>query len=102
MVCRRWVRDLVESDLVHRIEQYISSLGRYAAHAGSKLTPPLGDEARMRELGPLLPTDVRVRGDGFRISGTDVAIAGLGWIAVAVDGATDLRWVCAPLYWHIR
>jgi len=64
---------------------------RYAAHAGSKLTPPVGDEARVRELGPLLPTDVRVRGDSFRVSSTDVAIAGLGWIGVAVDGPTDLR-----------
>ena len=77
-------------------------LGRYAAHAGSKLTPPVGDEARMRELGPLLPTDVRVRGDSFRVSGTDVAIAGLGWIAVAVDGATDLRWAHVPLYLHFH
>jgi hypothetical protein len=64
---------------------------RYAAHAGSKLTPPVGDESRVRDLGPLLPTDVRVRGDSFRISSTDVAIAGLGWIGVAIDGATDLR-----------
>ena len=64
---------------------------RYAAHAGSKLTPPVGDEARVRELGPLVPTDVCVRGDSFRTSGTDVAIAGLGWIGVAVDGAADLR-----------
>ena len=45
----------------------------------------------MRDLGPLLPTDVRVRGDSFRVSGTDIAIAGLGWLGVAVDGATDLR-----------
>ena len=60
-------------------------------HAGVKLTPPLGDEKRVRELGPLMPTDFSVSGTSFRESGTDVAIAGLGWVGVAVDGIADLR-----------
>ena len=60
-------------------------------HAGTKLTPPVGDDKRVRELGPLMPTDLSVSGTSFRESGTDVAIAGLGWVGVAVDGTADLR-----------
>ena len=52
----------------------------------------------MRELGPLLPTDISVSGNSFRESGTDVAIAGLGWVAVALDGAADLR--CGACEYH--
>lgn len=74
---------------------YLFSHGdcRYTLHAGTKLTPPVGEVRRVSELGPLLPTDISVVGTTFRESGTDVAIAGLGWIGVAVDGAVELRCV---------
>lgn len=55
---------------------------------------------RVSELGPLLPTDISVVGTSFRESGTDVAIAGLGWIGVAVDGAVELR--CLQEIRHVR
>jgi ribosome biogenesis GTPase A len=84
-----------------------------ARHAGGALIPPLrpaaaagadGDEANAAAAAadadawaPLLlvPTDVAAAGESWRESSTDVAIAGLGWVGVAVDGAAQLR-VWAP------
>lgn len=71
-------------------------------HAGTKLTPPVGDGKRVRELGPLMPTEISVSGTSFRESGTDVAIAGLGWLGVAVDGTAQLRWEQDPELWGFR
>ncbi|GAB4820166.1 hypothetical protein N2152v2_007212 [Parachlorella kessleri] len=68
---------------------------RYAKHAGTKLVPPLGGVERMEAFPPLQPTDVVVQGDSWRESSRDVAIAGLGWIAVGVKGEANLR-VWAP------
>jgi hypothetical protein len=84
-----------------------------ARHAGGALVPPLrpaaaagadGDAAAADAAAadadawaplPLVPTDVAAGGESWRESSTDVAIAGLGWVGVAVDGAAQLR-VWAP------
>lgn len=68
---------------------------RYQAHAGGKLAPPVGGEARLGAWPGLVPTEVQVRGDSWRESSTDVAIAGLGWVGVGVSGTAALR-VWAP------
>ncbi|DBA75302.1 TPA: hypothetical protein ACH3X1_010580 [Trebouxia sp. C0004] len=48
----------------------------------------------MAELGPLLPQDILLEGSNWKESSVDIAIAGLGWIAVGVKGPADLRlWV---------
>ncbi|DBA79361.1 TPA: hypothetical protein ACH3X2_000014 [Trebouxia sp. C0005] len=48
----------------------------------------------MAELGPLLPQDILLEGNNWKESSVDIAIAGLGWIAVGVKGPADLRlWV---------
>lgn len=64
---------------------------RRATHAGTRLTPPLGDEKRMNRLGAVAPTDVTIAGTTFRASTTDVAVSGLGWVGVAAAGDVDLR-----------
>ena len=44
--------------------------------------------------GPLSPVDVPVSGDSWRRSSVDVAVAGLGWVSVALSGTAKLRvWV---------
>jgi uncharacterized membrane protein YgcG len=67
---------------------------RREKHAGGLLAPPL-TAARLQELGPLLPRDAAVEGDAWDRSSADVAIAGLGWVAVGVKGGARLR-VWAP------
>lgn len=64
---------------------------RQRVHSGSRLTPPLGNAARIAQLPQPVPTDICVTGDSFRGSGTDIAIAGMGWVGIAVDGTADLR-----------
>lgn len=64
---------------------------RQVTHSGSRLTPPQGNAARIAQLPQAVPTDMCVEGDTFRASGTDIAIAGMGWVGVAVDGSADFR-----------
>lgn len=71
------------------------NLHRYRQHTGGKLAPPLGGEARLAGFPALVPTDVEVRGDSWKESSADVAIAGLGWVGVGVSGRAALR-VWAP------
>lgn len=82
-------------DVVTHYGKTEDALQRQQTHAGTRLTPPLGDEKRLQRLGPLVPTDLTVDGSSFRASNTDIAIAGLGWIGVALNGEADLR-VWAP------
>lgn len=64
---------------------------RYAKHAGGLLSPPVGDEDRMATFPVLVPTEVKITGDNWKGSSADVAIAGLGWVAVGVGGEAGLR-----------
>ncbi|DBB17163.1 TPA: hypothetical protein ACH3X3_014236 [Trebouxia sp. C0006] len=67
---------------------------RLSSNGGSLLVPPVGGSVRMAELGPLLPQDILLEGSNWKESSVDIAIAGLGWIAVGVKGPADLRlWV---------
>ena len=45
--------------------------------AGSTLVPPIGPHSRVEQLGPLIPSLLRVEGQDWKGSSTDVAIAGL-------------------------
>ncbi|KAL0917863.1 hypothetical protein M5K25_012964 [Dendrobium thyrsiflorum] len=58
-------------------------------HFGRQLQPPIG-ERRITELGELVRTEFRVTGDSWDESSTDIAAAGLGWIAVCLKGETLL------------
>lgn len=68
-------------------------LCRQAQHAGSHLTPPLGDAKRLKRLPKLASADVAVSGSTFKSSNTDVAVGGLGWFGVAAAGDVQLRWI---------
>eukprot|EP00242_Pyramimonas_sp_CCMP2087_P010112 CAMPEP_0198205970 /NCGR_PEP_ID=MMETSP1445-20131203/9494_1 /TAXON_ID=36898 /ORGANISM="Pyramimonas sp., Strain CCMP2087" /LENGTH=627 /DNA_ID=CAMNT_0043878475 /DNA_START=46 /DNA_END=1929 /DNA_ORIENTATION=+ len=63
----------------------------FEQHIGGLLTPPIGDVARIAELGELTKHDVFVEGMDYKQSHMDVAIAGLGWIGTAVAGGANLR-----------
>lgn len=47
--------------------------------------PPLGGEARVAELGPLLPHNILLEGNSWKESSVDIAIAGAA-SAVALFG----------------
>lgn len=64
-------------------------------HCGDMLTPPLGGPGRLAALGPLQTTEIEIDAGGFRRASADVAIGGLGWLAVVGDGLVRLR-VHAP------
>ncbi len=61
---------------------------------GSQLAPPASLE-RLRALPPWAPRTIQVEGTAWDRSTVDVAIAGLGWVAVGVKGPARLR-VWAP------
>ena len=63
---------------------------RYQKHLGGQLFPPLGEKKRLARFPQLVPTRLQCRGDSWQLSSQDVAIAGLGWVAVAVNGPADL------------
>ena len=62
----------------------------FEAHAGSSLQPPAARE-RVAELGRWSSRSVSVRGEGWAASSVDLAIAGLGWVGVGVDGEASLQ-----------
>lgn len=79
------------ADIVTHFGKTEAATEKQAQHAGSRLTPPLGDAKRMKRLPQLVPTNVAVSCTSFRASGTDVAVAGLGWVGVAAAGDVQLR-----------
>lgn len=68
---------------------------RVAKHVGGLLRPPFRRE-RYEELPRCEPRPVVVRGDSWSSHSVDVAIAGLGWVAVACKGEADLCVHVAP------
>ena len=86
-----WVSD----EVVCHFGKTESADERYAKHAGTKLTPPVGSEERMEAFPALSSTEVVVQGDSWRESSVDVAIAGLGWVGVGVAGEAKFK-VWAP------
>ena len=71
------------------------------AEEGGEINDDLETAASLRfdqALGlaaPLVPLDVPVSGDSWKRSSVDVAVAGLGWVSVALSGSARLR-VWAP------
>lgn len=63
---------------------------RREKHAGAELAPPCTPE-RVEALGPLQPRDVGVEGGFWDRSTVDIAIAGLGWVAIGCKGAATFR-----------
>ncbi|KAK9844801.1 hypothetical protein WJX74_007024 [Apatococcus lobatus] len=68
---------------------------RYQRHLGTQLFPPMGDRKRLARFPSLVATRLQCRGDSWQLSSQDVAIAGLGWVAVALNGMAELQ-VWAP------
>ncbi len=63
---------------------------RLAKHAGARLRPPLEPE-RLAALPPWVPRNISVEGSSWKQHSMDVALAGLGWVAVGVAGKAKLR-----------
>ena len=63
-----------------------------ARHAGEMLVPPLapGPE-RLAEIGEFEYHDITVRGDGWKTAAADIALRGLGWVAVTGAGTASVR-----------
>ena len=82
-----WVSDEVQCHLgkTENVDELL------AKHQGTKLVPPVGDEARIKSFAPLQPTDVQVEARSWKKNELDVAIAGVGWIGVGLKGAAVLR-----------
>jgi ribosome biogenesis GTPase A len=59
-------------------------------HAGTKMTPPLGQE-RMQQFGQWGSRLVNVYGEDWQKSTRDISIAGLCWIGVACNGNASFR-----------
>ena len=65
-------------------------------HAGGSLSPPVGEEwadsaVRTERLGAWVPRTVVVKGTSWGASSGDVAVAGVGWVGVGLDGEATLR-----------
>ncbi|XP_042391109.1 GTP-binding protein BRASSINAZOLE INSENSITIVE PALE GREEN 2, chloroplastic-like [Zingiber officinale] len=54
-------------------------------HFGQQLQPPIGDK-RVQELGKWLRKEFNVTGESWDRSSVDIAVAGLGWCAIALKG----------------
>jgi len=63
-------------------------------HIGALVTPPASIE-RLSDLGVFKESTFVVEGEGWRKAGTDVVIAGLGWVSVTGSGDCRIR-VRAP------
>jgi ribosome biogenesis GTPase A len=58
-------------------------------HVGDLVAPPATVE-RLHELGPFQEDTFIVDGEGWKKSGTDVVIAGLGWVSVTGSGSCTI------------
>ena len=59
-------------------------------HIGDLVAPPATVE-RLRDLGPFQEDIFTVDGEGWKRAGTDVVIAGLGWVSVTGSGSCTIR-----------
>jgi len=61
-------------------------------HVGKYLTPPLepGPE-RVKEIGEFEYHDVKIDGVGWKQAAADIALRGLGWVAITGVGSTTVR-----------
>jgi hypothetical protein len=59
-------------------------------HAGGMLTPPLG-EGRMAQLGEFDSHVVDIEGTGWKEAAADIALTGLGWVAVTGAGSVKVK-----------
>jgi 30S ribosome assembly GTPase len=50
-------------------------------HVGDLVFPPFSAE-RVAEIGPLVPRELEVQGNGWKTSAVDIVISGLGWVSV--------------------
>ena len=62
-------------------------------HAGTMITPPLGDDgpARLEELGEMEEHVVEVEGTGWKEAAADITLRGLGWVAVTGAGSAKIK-----------
>jgi hypothetical protein len=62
-----------------------------ANHVGTTLTPPLGGVERWNEMGVMEEHVVSVQGVGWEEAGADIALTGLGWVAVTGSGTASVK-----------
>lgn len=61
-------------------------------HVGEMLTPPLGPgKERMEKIGPFASHVIDIEGTGWKEASADIALAGLGWVAVTGPGVAKVR-----------
>lgn len=61
----------------------------FEKHVGDKLQPPFNKE-RLEELGPRVRTPVSITGDSWDKSSVDIAVAGVGWFGIGINGTADI------------
>ncbi len=83
------------SDIPLWMGKTVNAEERRVDHMGKQLYPPCTPCDPSQPPEALTPTDVPVAGDTWTASSMDVAIAGLGWVAVGVTGQAGVR-VWAP------
>ncbi|KAL8140142.1 hypothetical protein V2J09_006163 [Rumex salicifolius] len=59
-------------------------------HFGRQLQPPIG-ENRVKELGEWVKKEFHVTGNSWDSSSVDVAVGGLGWVAIGLKGEATLN-----------
>jgi 30S ribosome assembly GTPase len=60
-------------------------------HCGEILVPPLGGPERLAELGDFEEHVIDVDGVGWKESAADIALTGLGWVAVTGAGTATVK-----------
>ncbi|XP_073222782.1 GTP-binding protein BRASSINAZOLE INSENSITIVE PALE GREEN 2, chloroplastic [Cicer arietinum] len=62
-------------------------------HVGVRLQPPIGNE-RTAELGTWQEREVKVSGTSWDVNSIDIAIAGLGWFSIGLQGEATMKlWI---------
>ena len=82
-----WASD----EVTHHFGKTENAEKKQSQAVGDKLYPPVDRE----DMPHLVPSEFLINGQGWKKSSEDVAIAGLGWVALGVSGQCKIR-VWAP------
>ncbi|KAM9375975.1 nitric oxide-associated protein 1 [Pholidichthys leucotaenia] len=83
-----WFSVVASSQLPVHITSTEKADAVYEKHAGHVLLGvPVGGSERMKDFPPLVPQDIRLKGQGYLEAAADIKLSSAGWVAVtAVEG----------------